>query len=122
MSYNVDTWKLKKLRGLMIPLASFFKHERKDWHPKKTLNNDGTLTLECGCEQEIVGRIEGERLMIVKIDMAGEGSGTFINWILGPALEDSTGELEAVCVWEGGDTINRLKVKDGAVEWEDVEL
>lgn len=121
MSYNVDTWKTKQLNRLRIPLASFFKHARKDWHPEKEFDQAGHLTLIC-CESEIKGTIENDILTVDSIKCAGEGSGTFIDWILNPALADSTGELVATCVWEGGDTINRLTVTDGKVDWEDIEL
>jgi len=45
-----------------------------------------------------------------------------MEWILEPALKDNTGRLEAVCVWEGGDTINKLIVDNGEVKWENIEL
>jgi len=124
MSYNVDTWKTKKLDKLTIPLEAFFRHERKDWHPKRVDNIDkNEVTLECGCGQEITGTlVDGKQLLVTKLDMAGEGSGTFINWIFEPALKESRGQLEALLVWEGGYSITRLTVKDGVVEQTDVEL
>ena len=55
-------------------------------------------------------------------DMSGEGSGTFYNWILKPALKQSEGILEAVLIWEGGDSIQWLTVKAGKVTERDIEL
>jgi hypothetical protein len=125
MSYNIDRWKTKKLEGLTIPLAAFYKHPRKDWHPKQPILTDpeaGAVELRCGCEQHIKGVLKDGRLMVTEFDMTGEGSGTFYRDILEPALKESVGTLEAVLIWEGGDSVNRLMVKDGKVETEDIEL
>lgn len=122
MSYNIDRWKTKKLNDLKIPLQAFYKHPRTDWHPVGVADETGLLKLRCGCEQEILGVVKDGILEVASFDMHGEGSGTFYNWILEPALKESTGELEAVLVWEGGDSILRLTVKDGKVASEDVDL
>lgn len=126
MSYNIDTWKTKKLENLVIPMAAFFKHPRKDWHPEvryaSPLTADNEVVISCGCEQEITGTIKDGLLAVTKFDMSGEGSGTFYGWILKPALEESTGRLEAVLIWEGGDSINRLIVSDGKISEEGIDL
>lgn len=122
MSYNIDTWKVKKLENLRVPIASFFTNPRTDWHPIKEYHEDGTLTLSLGEGCEIVGKVENKILIVSSIDFWGEGSGTNMSWILEPALKDSTGELVASCVWEGGDSINQLIVKGGNVEWKDIEI
>lgn len=123
MSYNIDTWKTKKLENLTIPLEAFFRHERKDWHPKvMRAPESDSAWLDCGCEQEIKGILKDGVLSVTEFNMAGEGSGTFYAWILEPALKESKGTLEAVLVWEGGDSINRLTVKDGVVESKEVDL
>jgi hypothetical protein len=124
MSYNIDTWKTKRLSNLVIPLEAFYRHGRTDFHPKAVINapeSDG-VALECGCGQRIVGRLADGRLRVIEFEMSGEGSGTFYHEVLEPALRESAGLLEAVLVWEGGDSINRLKVRDGKVESEEIEL
>ena len=121
MSYNIDTFKIKKLENLEIPLSAFFEHERDEWHPEKEYDENGKLTLNCGCGQEISGTVENNVLKVDGMKMHVEGSGTFVNWILESALKKSKGILEASCVWEGGDTINKLIVNNGNVEWEDIE-
>ena len=73
-------------------------------------------------ESKIVGTMQGGNLHVTDIQCSGEGSGTIMFHILAPALEKSTGELVAVCVWEGGDSIDRIIVKDGKVMREDIEL
>ena len=112
MSYNIDSWKTKRLNNLTIPLEAFYRHARTDWHPSKPVVEDaetGAVTLKSGCEQEIKGMLKGGVLTITDFNMTGEGSGTFYHWILEPALKESRGELEAVLVWEGGDSIQRLR-------------
>jgi len=121
MSYNIDKWKTKKINNLRIPIQSFFTNSRKDWHPNKEYDENGLLTLTM-FESEIKGKVIDGILEISSINIEGEGSGTSIDWIIEPALKDSTGELIASCIWEGGDSINKLIVKDGVVKWEDIEL
>lgn len=122
MSYNIDTWKVKKLENLRVPLSSFFTNPRKDWHPTKEYDENGALTLSFGDGCEITGKVEDGILLVTSINFWGEGSGTSMNLILEPALKASTGELIASCVWEGGDSINQLIVKDGNVEWKNIEI
>ena len=66
--------------------------------------------------------MDGDYFLCRSLDCCGEGSGYFINEVLEPALENSKGELIASCVWEGGDTINQIIVKDGNVEWVDIDI
>lgn len=121
MSYNIDTFKTKKIENLIIPVASFFKHERSDWHPDKVINDDMSVTFH-NMETEITGRIIDDDLHVSSINCAGEGSGTIMNWILEPAFKDSSGTFIAACVWEGGDSINRIIVENGDVRWVNIEL
>lgn len=121
VAYNISKWKTKKLTDLRIPVASFFKHNRSDWHPEREDAPDGLTTFHL-MESYIIGRIDGVILCVTDIKMSGEGSGRFVNWILEPALKDSSGELMASCVWEGGDSINQIRVKDGKVEWVDIDI
>jgi len=122
MGYNVDTWKTKELDNLRVPVASLFKHERSDWHPARQDKADGT-TVFCVMEgSKLRGKIEGDTLVVSSIESYGEGSGTSLNWIIEPALQDSTGKLVAVRVWEGGDSIDRFTVIDGVVTSENIEL
>jgi hypothetical protein len=122
MPYNVDTWKTKELVDLQIPFESFFKHERKDWHPDVTYLADGRLQLTSMESEGIIGKLEDGDVHVESINFSGEGSGTMLAWIIIPALEDSTGKLVATRIWEGGDSIDRLVVEDGEITEEDIEL
>jgi hypothetical protein len=123
MSCNIENWKTKELKNLSIPLKAFFEHKRTDWHPEQPrVVNFETMEIEMDCCEGIVkGILKDGILHVTKLEMSGEGSGTFKSWILDEALKQSTGELEAVLVWEGGE-VSRLKVKDGVIEEKDIEL
>lgn len=128
MSYNIDTWKTKRLEGLAIPLSALYDGVPANWQPENPRIKDwdsDNPTVEIGlCED---GRIEGELLpdksiKVSEITMRGESSGTMFHDVIAPALKKSEGHLEAVLVWEGGDSITRLTVSDGDVKMEQVEL
>lgn len=121
MPYNIDTWKVKTLENLRIPVDAFYTHPRIDWHPDKEYNEDGILTLVC-MESHITGKVNENILEVSEIEISGEGSGTSMDWIVEPALKQSRGRLIASCVWEGGDSINRIIVEEGNVHWEDIEI
>lgn len=121
MSYNIDRWRTKKLDNLRIPLNSFFKHPRSEYHPKKSYDENGGLTLDF-MESMIKGVVKDGILTVSDIEFSGEGSGTIIDWILEPALKESMGELIATCIWENGDSVNKLTVKDGITEWHDIDI
>ena len=100
MSYNITSWKTKKLDGFKIPTDYYLSCLRAcSGHPE-------------GSIMGIPGH--GGFLEVSKISMYGEGSGTFYDEVLVPTLERSIGILEAVLVWE--DEIKILKVRDGRVE------
>lgn len=122
MSYDVDTWKVKKLKNLAIPVDGFFVHPRKDWHPEKSVQILDQVEYSCFDSISIVGTEKGGMLYVSLIECSGEGSGTFLDWILEPALKHSTGELIVVRVWEGGDSIDKLIVKNGVLKTKKVEL
>jgi hypothetical protein len=121
MSYNIDTFNLKKLENFSFPVASLYKNERKDWHPDRINNDDGTVTFT-NLETRISGKIENDTFYMDKIYCSAEGSGTVMNDMLEPAFRDSKGILIASCVWGGGDSINRLEVNDGEVLWINIEI
>lgn len=120
----------KKLDTLIIPLSSFFKSKRIDWHPKRTDCDKGglptiielTLFDSIIINGPLVSKFATEFLYVRDIKVLGEGSDAFMRLILEPALKDSTGELIVSCIWEGGDEINQLVVKNGKVEWYDIAL
>jgi len=120
MSYNCTTWKTTTLDKFRLPIASLYKHPRSDWHPER---RDVTgLTMFAVCEAGVSGHVNGDWLEVTSVDIAGEGSGTALNWIFEPAFEHSTGTLVATLIWEGGDSIQRLSVVDGQITTEEIDI
>ncbi len=85
MSYNIDTWKTKELLNLKVPIKSFFKSERKDFHPTKKIEN-GKIILDFG-EDKIIGTKVDNSIIIEKISFSGECSGIYYHKILLPAFD-----------------------------------
>ena len=126
MSYNCDTFKVKKLENLKIPIKYLLSPERTDWafEREENYNEDNEIesTTFTNMDSDITGIVENGTLTVKEICISGEGSGTIFYDILEPALKDSKGELIASCVWEGGDSINQIIVKDGNVTWKDIDI
>jgi len=139
MSYNITNWKTKKLENFKIPLKDLYEQGDfdKSWVPKKPkrLNNDSEFdenwnlkkpivsdefVISCGDGQEIIGTIENGMITVKNFSMSGEGSGAFMYYILEKAFEKSTGYLEAVLIWERGDSMKKLIVDNGVVKHEDI--
>ena len=118
MSYNISAWKVKKIKHLSIPISAF---SNRSWfeNPQIILTNElaKSRVKVCGYAEmfEIDGVLDGDHILVDEIESGGEGSGTFHKALLN-VLEQSGGELEVLVVWEGGDTIERLTVKDGLIE------
>lgn len=110
MSYNIDTFKVKELNDFKIPVESLYKSSRKDWHFKRINQDDGSVVFE-NMESTILGSIKEGILFVSSINCCGEGSGHIMHDILMPAFNNSEGNLEAVCIWERGDSTSRLVVK-----------
>ena len=123
MSYNISAWKTKQLKDLVIPFESFAE-----------LGSDRIETIIEGAKTTVIIYLsedagitgilsdENRNILVGEINLYGEFSGHDYGDFLLPALKTSTGILEAVLVWEGGDSITRLIVNDGEVTEQDVEL
>lgn len=131
MSYNIDNWKTKRLVNLRLPLIAYtvgYTAERiaRGWRPDIRHcyeTNEITLGLDCESNDAITGTLTDDNWIHVKeLCLYGEGSGTAYRELLLPMLAQSQGELEAVLVWAGGDSITRLTVQDGQVTETEIEL
>ena len=122
MSFNIDTWKAKELRSFRIAMESLHYKENYLDHPTVDVQT-GILTFTGRAEGfKLRGVQNGPWLDVDSIKLHGEASGTMQEWLKEAIFPHSTGLLSAVLVWEGGDTIERLTVKDGVVEEEEIEL
>ncbi len=122
MSYNIDIWKTKELRNFRIEMAAL--HEKGDYLDSPTLDiKTGILTFTGRAEGfELRGVQSGAWFDVDHIESHGEASGSMQEYLKEHVFPHSTGLLHAVLIWEGGDTIERLTVKDGAIEEEEIEL
>ena len=146
MSYNISNWTTKRLENFVIPLSALYDIsddlKQRGWRPaapKLTcVSAPSGIFIEIGNlgEGKVGGRllfnsnefpsgidITTCKIAVSEISVWGEGSGgIFYNEILLSALKQSTGALEAVLVWEGGDSISRLLAEDGKITEENIVL
>jgi hypothetical protein len=125
MAYNCDTFKVKRLENLLIPINAFYNinYHNLSWLPEPPVILDiETDEIEIDySNQTVTGFRQGDNILVKKLEMEGEGSGTVMGYFE-ETLKQSTGYLEAVRVWEGGDTIDRLVVDNGVVTTSEVDL
>lgn len=131
MSYNISSWKTKKLDCLRIPLEALQYSEdkkKRGWKTKMSIEDFDEGVLKVSVHISEIGGVTGTLLFDTKeieveqIAIMGEGSGTDYHELLIPALEKSTGELEAILIWEGGDSITFLRAASGTVTDEPYDL
>lgn len=121
MSYNITTWNVKTLDGLAIPVnalcdGDYFKAPVLD-------TKTGAFSIYGMDGTYIKGAIKGDGYIhVTEIQCYGEGSGSTYRKVLLPALEQSVGTLIVSCVWEGGDDLSRLTVRDGVVTEEEIDI
>jgi len=124
MSYNIDTFKLKKVR-LILPLNIKFNKYAEWLDEKGAIANlaDATWAVnEDGEGFEMRGNVTKQGLEVVGVSCWGEGSGHVYEDVLLPLFKDYKGDLEAICIWEGGDSITKLSIKNGVVTEKEVDL
>lgn len=108
MSYNLSKVRVKNCT-LEIPRGVIIAAENK----LPEINPFDDLDLR---------RDTSEWIKIKDFCWSGEGSGYTFDYLLECILPKSRGELNAVLIWEGGDSMERLVVKNGKVSREDVDL
>lgn len=118
MSYNIDTWHMKELEGLKIPISEIHKLP----HVEVTLLPENKVNVEGPSEGFMIeGILENDMISVSEINTYGVGSGsTWEN--LKECLKKSIGKLIATQVWESGDSISRLTVDNGIVTENQVEI
>lgn len=114
MSYNIDTIRIKKIKDFQIPLKALSKFDTN-------LNPHDEIINFAYCETVLTGTVNNQTVIVTDIPCYGEGSGNAMA-MLEEAFKQSTGEFIASTVWEGGDSICRIEVKDGNVKWTDIEI
>ncbi len=123
MSYNIDTFKLKSI-ALMLPKDFDLSKYGDGWDDKIVLESPSKWSLNDNGEGlEMHGHFaEDGSLVVDELSCSGEWSGHTYEDVLKPMLEEFKGSIDAAMVWEGGDTINRLKAVKGKITEADIEL
>lgn len=128
MSYNISHWKTKKIENFIVPLKPFCRDLKKEYFLKNCIkeidyNELGTLISIGNLPEEgvVEGYEKGDLLVINKLSVTGECSGSYKHTVLDEAFKKSKGIFEAVLIWEDG-RIVRIKVKNGKVTEEEIEL
>ena len=138
MSYNITSMKVSKV-SLRLPLDFDFTkwitdQPARDEHGYENIGrrwlledpvaisanlSEGTwkLALSGNDDKVIKGIIEGNSLIATELEYwSGDGSGYLHDDVLLPLFRDFKGTLEAIVVWEGGDSIKHLTIHDGVAE------
>lgn len=118
MSYNISTWKHIHIENLRIPLSVLTDEEECEVRllPKGYIEVGGLAE-----DFFITGKLNGEWVDVHSLKSSGEGSGSSYE-ALKMILLKSTGILEAVLIWERGDSISKLSVINGVIEDKDYEF
>lgn len=134
MSYNITRLKIRKIH-LELPIDFNFHHwlleqpDRDEDGDENTgkrwcLEDENTVLASIAMHtwtlslsaHEISGTIEGNKLFAKELDLTGDGSGPIYADILIPLFKEFKGILDAIVVWEGGDTVAEIHVHDGVLE------
>ena len=123
MSYNIDTWKLKKV-DLILPKG--FNMETFSERAFGQIEVNSNLEdWEYNWDDEglgIKGKITNKGLEVTDIQCRGEGSGNDYYDLLVPLVQKFNGYVEAGTVWEGGDTIAKITIDKAGEHSEEVEI
>lgn len=139
MSYNISSMKIKRVDLRMPKTFAFMKwveslpvtddHGYERSGRRWLLGDPSYIVLdperatwfwEFG-DQELRGTVDGDTLVLGVLNCTGEGSGTLWTDILLPLFSEHKGNLSALVVWEGGDTVERVTITDGEIETEEIE-
>lgn len=71
---------------------------------------------------EMEGKLEKEFFTPTELYLTGDWSGTIWRDILLPSFKESIGSLSLILIWEDGEEIERVKIKDGNVKVEEINL
>jgi hypothetical protein len=118
MSFNIDTWKTKRIEDLTIPMSAI----RELPYVRIEMVDENQVLITGPSEGfEIHGTLSKKDVHVASIASYGESSGNSFDELL-DMLKTSTGTLVATQVWEGGELITRLTVKNGVVTKKKVEI
>lgn len=116
MSYNIDTW--EQIACTLTFPASVLDGEYDVIddveYGKPGASTDVTIRLQSE-DGEIIGILAGDTFTVKAMCNRASRSGSSMD-DLAELLEQSSGEYQALLVWEGGDSISLFSVTDGVTE------
>lgn len=121
MSYNISTWHTKTLDDLRISHKALVKSNK--WDGRIIDYGEHTWLFVGEAEgARIEGTEKDEHIVVSFIQSWGEGSGWLHDAFKNLLAKHSTGLLEAILIWEEGDSISKLCVRDGDVQDTKIDL
>ncbi len=121
MSYNIDSIMILETQDLRINAReAFLLAARPHELPKYCFLKD--LTPEFARITANDQRLSEVELRIERFHWCGEGSGTSWSYICEKVAPHIKGRLRGLLVWEGGDEIEFLQIKDGVVRTCPIEI
>lgn len=123
MSYNIDTWKLKKI-DLILP-QGFDIEKFNDRAIGQIEVNSNLKDWEYNWDGEgfqMRGEITEKGFKVLDIKCWGEGSGHDYSDLLIPLIQKFNGYLEASAIWERGDSITKFFIDKDGEHSEDIEI
>jgi len=134
--YNVSCWKTKRLEDFCIPVSAFYAAIPKGTFVRglcsfpiiEDVRDCMVICIEapgfrmCGKLYEDEDDEYSLRVEEVEITAYGWDNGPTLDDVILPAFEESSGLLQAMLIWNGGDSIERLTVRDGRIMRDEVEL
>lgn len=111
MSYNIDTVRVIVNSGATMKVADIFHlHCREEEFPSRCFIRQ----MAANYERLLYGSA-GTHQPITDFHWHGEGSGTSWDGLKEEVAAAISGELLAVFVWEGGDSVTLVHIKDGVL-------
>lgn len=117
MSYDLDNWDTKELKDFVLPLEELKQLEINDWPsildaPAQVIRLTDHEYIE---SFHLEGTLTSDGFIVTEFWMQGEGASWEYSDHIIPLFKQSRGYMKALLVWESGDTVEYLYVKDGVV-------
>ena len=123
MPYNISNFKLKSV-SLILPMDFKIKaFSHRVWHEiavDVVVNEWGYN--ENGEGFQMNGEVTEAGLIVTNLNCYGEGSGADYHELFVPLFQKFGGDLEAIVIWEGGDSIKKLSIIQGIVTETKIEI
>jgi len=116
MSYNITGFAIKKLDNFTLPYAAVLEASEGNVNIADDVLTFDSFPVE---DMEIVGTLDDKRLNVTDLKYSGTWSGNYWDEVE-ELLKQSTGTLKARIVWEGGDSVEVVTVKNGEITRKDV--